>query len=236
MSITDEQIAAYADGELYGAELAMVEAAIAADPAVARKIEAHRALKSKLGGHFAPILDQPVPDHLAAMLAPKSDRAESAEVVSFATERRKRGLAPALRRWAPFAGPALAASLVLAVIQPWNTASPPGGYADGQLAAALNNQLVATQQASGETRILVSFANADGEFCRAYRTGEVGGIACRDETGWDIDREFALDGAQTTQFRQAGSEADVLRAVQDMADGDALNAEEEAAAKDRDWR
>lgn len=233
MTVTSEQIAAYADGEIEGVELAQVESAIAADPALARKVELHRALKSKLGAHFAPILEQPVPDHLSEMLSPEGG---SAEVISFASSRQKRGLPPAVRRWAPIAGPALAASLVLAILQPWSTASVPSGYADEQLATALESQLIATQDPASETRILVSFANDDGELCRAYRSGEIGGIACRDETGWDIDREFALDGAQTTEFRQAGSEADVFAAVQDMAAGAALDADAEAAAKVRGWR
>lgn len=237
MSVTDEQIAAYADGELAGTELAAIEAAIASDPALAAQVEAHRKLKATLGAHFAPVLDQNVPDHLAALLQAKSEEAQaSAEVVSFAGERSKRGLAPMVRRWGAIAGPALAASLVLVMWQPWQGADLPEGYADTQLAAALDDQLVATQGAGADTRILVSFANAGGELCRAYRSGESGGIACRDTTGWDIEREFALGGAQTTDFRQAGSEADVMAAAQAMAAGEALDAEAEAEARARGWR
>lgn len=239
MNVTEEQIAAFADGELAGDELARVEVAIAADPALAAKVKAHRELKATLGAYFAPVLDQPVPDHLAVMLKPSKKAEpseESAEVVSFAAERQKRGLAPVVRRWAPIAGPALAASLVLAIIQPWNTGTVPAGYADGELAAALDDQLVATQMASADTRILISFESEGGELCRAYRSGDIGGIACRDATGWDIESEFALDGAQITEFRQAGSEADVMAAAQSMAAGEALDAEAEAAAKAKGWR
>ena len=81
-----------------------------------------------------------------------------------------------------------------------------------------------------------SFEGEGGELCRAYRSGDTGGIACRDATGWDIQREFALDGAQTTEFRQAGSEGDVMAAAQAMAAGDALDAEAEAEAKANGWR
>ena len=106
MSVTREQIAAYADGELTGAELAEVEAALAADPALAEQVERHRELKKRLGAHFAPFAEQPVPERLTTLL---QTGAESAGVVSFAAERRRRGLAPMVRRWAPIAGPALAA-------------------------------------------------------------------------------------------------------------------------------
>lgn len=233
MSVTPEQIAAYADGELAGDALAEVETAIAADPALAAKVEAHRALKAKLDVHFAPVLEQSVPDHLTAMLQPK---AETAEVVSFAKEREKRGLGPTVRRWVPYAGPALAASLVLAVWAPWQANELPQGYADTQLAAVLDDQLVATQGAGAETRVLVSFENEGGEYCRAYRSEDIGGIACRDDTGWQVEQQFALDGSQVTEFRQAGSEADLFAAAQAMAAGDVLDAEGEAAAKERGWR
>lgn len=245
MTVTDEQIAAFADGELSGDALREVEAAIAADPALDRKVQAHRALKSQLSAHFAPILDHPVPDHLSAMLRHSDDLAgeergedgpESGEVVSFAAERQKRGLAPMVRRWAPVAGPALAASLVLVLWQPWQGNDLPDGYAGTQLAAALDDQLVATQAAGSETRMLVSFENDSGEYCRAYRSGEEGGIACRDDTGWQVEQQFALGAAQSTEFQQAGSEADLLIAAQEMANGEALDADAETEAKERGWR
>ncbi|WOE74688.1 anti-sigma factor [Alterisphingorhabdus coralli] len=244
MSITEEQLAAYADGELTGEEKSLVETAIADDPALARKVETHRALKEKLGAHFAPILDQPVPDRLTDLLATNdkgaadeegADEEDGAEVISLASERQKRSLPPAMRRWFPVAGPALAASLVLAVWQPWQSATP-DGYAEAQLASALDDQLVATQATDAETRILLSFENASGELCRAYRGSDAGGIACRDDTGWEIKQRFELSNGQNTEFRQAGSESDLLAAAQEMTAGDALDAEAEAEAREKGWR
>ena len=241
MSLTKEQIAAYADGELSGDELAAVEAAIADDERLTEEIAAHRALKAQLGGHFAPVLDQPVPDHLAAMLkvAGTDDEAPSKaedNVVSFGVERQKRGLAPTIRRWAPIAGPALAAALVAAIFLPnIGDGTAPEGYANEQLANALENQLVAEQSGQATTRILLSFENQTGQLCRTYRSAQAGGIACRDVTGWKIETELGLEGAQSTEYRQAGSEADLMQAAQDMAVGAALNTEEEAAAKERGW-
>lgn len=237
MSVTQEMLAAYADGELDAAEAVRVEAAMAADPALARKVEAHRALKARLAAHYAPVAEQPVPSHLAALLTGGSDTAlaEEPQVVSLAAERRKRGLAPAIRRWAPFAGPALAASLILALWQPWQSAAP-DGYAGGELAAVLDTQLAATQAADAPTRILLSFEREGGDLCRAYRSGETGGIACRDDAGWKIERQFALGDAPATEFRQAGSEANLLAAAQDMAAGGALDAAGEEAARRRGWQ
>jgi hypothetical protein len=232
MNISEELIAAFADGQLDAADRARVEAAIAADPALAEKVAAHRALRQLLAAHYAPLTEAVVPAHLTQLLSPK---AESAEVVSFAAERQQRGLAPVVRRWAPIAGPALAASLVLALWQPWQGGAPEG-YAGEQLAAVLETQLVATQRGNTDTRILLSFEREDGGLCRAWRDGDSGGIACRDTEGWKIEQQFALSGAQSSEFRQAGSETDLLAAAQEMAAGAALDAEEEQAARDRNWQ
>ncbi|WP_296721625.1 hypothetical protein [Erythrobacter sp.] len=236
MNITDETLAAYADGELDGAEKERVAAAVAADPALAAKIEAHHALKARLAAHYAPLAKEAVPPHLAALLSGAQDKDEqnSGEVISFAAERQKRGLVPVLRRWGPIAGPALAASLVLAVLQPWQ--GNPEGYADPALATALDTLLAANQPADAETRILLSFERDSGGLCRAWRGETEGGIACRDDTGWKIEQQFALGGAQSSEFRQAGSEADLLAAAQDMAAGGALDAAEEQVARNRDWQ
>lgn len=237
MSITEDTLAAYADGELEGAEAARVAEAVAAVPALAAKVEAHRALKARLAAHYAPIAEQTVPAHFAALLSGGQDKNEAGggEIISFAAERQKRGLVPMLRRWGPIAGPALAASLVLAVLQPWNGVSPVG-YAEPALAAALDSQLVATQPADAKTRILLSFERDGGGLCRAWRGGTEGGIACRDDIGWKIEQQFALGESAGAEFRQAGSEADLLAAAQDMAAGGALDADAEKAAKDRGWK
>ncbi len=237
MNITDETLAAYADGELERVEAAQVAAAVAADPALTAKIEAHRTLKARLAAHYAPLAEQAVPPDLAALLSGAQDKDEhnSGEVISFAAARQKRGLVSVLRRWGPIAGPALAASLVLAVLQPWNGARP-AGYAGPALAAALDSQLVATQPADAKTRILLSFERAGGGLCRAWRGGTEGGIACRDDTGWKIEQQFALGESAGGEFRQAGSETDLLAAAQDLAAGGALDADAEKAAKDRGWK
>jgi hypothetical protein len=66
MTIPDETLMAYADGELEPAQCAEVEAAMAADPAVAARVEQHRALRRKLNAAFDPILLETVPNALVA--------------------------------------------------------------------------------------------------------------------------------------------------------------------------
>lgn len=224
---TPEQIAAFADGQLEGAELERIAAAVAADPALEKQVAAHRALAQRLGAHFAPVAAEPVPDHLAALLKAPQDN-----VASLADARARRKGPP---RWAWLAGPALAASLVLAL-----TLRPAGdaGYADAQLASALDSQLVAGQQADAPVRVLLSFRDSGGAYCRAYERAASAAIACRDAQGWQLRNHSAASsgGAPAGEYRQAGSAGDVLAAAQAMAAGPALSAEEELAARRNGWR
>lgn len=236
MNISPEMIAAFADGELEGADKEKVEAAIAADPTLASELERHRRLKTVLAARYAPIVADEVPAHLVALLQTSEPHPEKvSKVVSLAASRSKRGLPPMIRRWVPIAGPAIAASLVLALWQPWQP-SLPDGYAGEELASMLDNRLVANQSADAEPRVLLSFEAEGGKFCRAWRGATDGGIACRDESGWKIEQSIAVSGTPSTEYRQAGSEVDILAAAQEMAVGDALDAQGEKRASASGWR
>lgn len=231
MTITPEDLAAFADGELDSEREAKIAKAIAADPELARQVQQHRDLKAVLAGHYAPIVDETVPDRLASMLASP----EPAEVVDFIAARDRRAQKRRIPRWGWIAGPAIAASLALAVILPQG--GQPEGYADTQLASTLDNQLVAEQDRGADTRILLSFRNDSGEFCRAFSSNDGGGIACRDSDGWKLEASGAGSEGGGTDYRMAaGSDADILALAQEMAAGPALNAADEAAARESGWR
>jgi hypothetical protein len=152
MSITEQELAAYADGELSGDDAARVEQAVAADPSLAAKVDRHRALRVTLSAHFAPVADQPLPDRLTALLQ------QDDKVVQLAPLRDARRTGARLPRWSWIAAPALAASLALALFLPRGDGTT--AYADPQLAATLDGQLVAQQASNAETRILLSFARS----------------------------------------------------------------------------
>jgi anti-sigma factor RsiW len=143
MSVTDEDLMAFADGELSGADAERVSAAVAADPALSARIEAERRLRTMLGDHLAPVAAEAVPESLTLMIAaaaaeeteqdmtdaPAGDpplREEPARVLDFATARAKRqadaraaktargALSGGAPRWGT--GAAIAASLVLGLV------------------------------------------------------------------------------------------------------------------------
>jgi hypothetical protein len=226
MSVTPEDLMLFADGELDEASAERVGREVAADPALAAQVAAHRALRAQLGAHFAPVLEEPVPESLADPLN------EARRVVDFAAERERRAARNRLV-WR-FAGPALAASLLVMLLVP-RLSGPPAGYARGELASALDTRL--SGAGMGDTRLLLSFRNAQGNACRAYGTASGDGIACHDDKGWKIIQRSGADEVQTTQYQQAGStDAAVMAAVQDMAVGAALSPDQEAAARKDGWK
>jgi hypothetical protein len=227
MTVTPEELAAFADGELDEPRRSQIEAEVAQDEALAAEVERHRALKVQLGAHFAPILGQPVPERLTAPLG----GAES-KVADLTTARQQRQASRSFPRWGWIAGPALAASLALAVFLP---GGPPEGYAGTELAAVLDERLVVEQAPGEDLRVLLSFRDEAGAYCRAFAGTEQSGIACRDEDGWRLRFEGGGSAAQESDYRMAAS-AEVLERAQEMAAGPALDPAAEAEAKARGWR
>ena len=110
-------------------------------------------------------------------------------------------------------------------------------YAAGEVTAALDGQLVEVQQPDAPVRILLSFRNGEGEFCRGFSDASHSGIACRDGRGWRLDKTMDGGAAGTGDYRQAGSaDAEVLSAIQDLARGRALDAAGERDAMRAGWR
>lgn len=255
MSVTDEELMAFADGELSGADAARIEAAIAADPALAKRVEAERKLRATLRGHLDPVMEYPVPEAWKAMIAAaaKEDAANDHKVISLAAARAEKAekaarearakahARPLLQRWGT--GFTIAASLVLGLfIGTQVTSNGPvtqrGGtlMASGLLAERLDTQLASAQD-GGAVRILTSFQRKDGNYCRVFASTGTSGIACKDNEGWVLERTISGGTAQGGEYRQASSaESDLMTVAQDMTQGEPLDAEQENAAKAKGWR
>lgn len=263
MSVTPEELMALADGELSGEEAARIEAEVAADPALARRLAAERALRGNLRAHLDPVAKEAVPDNLTALIAraaaedseqAMSDegRAAPGEVVDLAAARARREEAAKARKRAAtkprvpiFADRrmafGLAASLVLGLMLGTQlhsegpiTRTGAGLVASGSLARNLDRQLAS---AEGDLRILASFQRADGDYCRVFSDAATSGIACRQDGNWLLERTVNAGAGQGGAYRQAGSaQADLMAAAQDMMRGDPLDEAQEKAAVAKGWR
>lgn len=230
MTVTREELTAFADGELDEPRRSQVAAEVARDEALAAEVERHRALKAQLGAHFGPVLDQPVPARLTALLGGDENK-----VTDFTAARQKREARLRIPRWGWIAGPALAASLAMAVILP--RGGTPEGYVGTQLAAVLDQRLVIDQAPGEDLRVLLSFRDEAGAYCRAFAGADQSGIACRDETGWKLQFEGQGAEGQGRDYRMAGADAsEVMARAQEMAAGPALDAPEEVRARASGWR
>ena len=229
MTITSEQLAAYADGELDDLTAARVRRAVDADPALASELARQAALRNLLAARFDPVLAQPVPERLIAPIE------AAAKVVSLSDVRAARQSVWQRPQFRFAAGSAIAATLVIAVLV-GRPVSAPAGYADGQLAAALDG-VSSGQTGLDGTKLLLSFRTNNGTACRGFAGKSTSGIACHDARGWKLEAAGAAGPQQTAQYQQAGSaDAAIMAAAQDMAAGPALDAAAEQAARATGWK
>jgi hypothetical protein len=244
MTFSEETLMAYADNELDAKTRSAVEAAMATDPEIARRVARHKALRGRLRTAFDKVLDEPPPQRLidAARGVPAVRR--EGNVIPL---RRKAPPRRALPQWM-----SLAASLVLGVLigqALLRVTGAPGPItardgkllANGVLAQALSEQLVSTQKEDQPVRIGVSFKSKDGDYCRSFSLREsttIAGIACRQNDAWQV-QTLAQAEAPTAAgtYRQASSEVprSVTQAVEDMIAGDPLDARGETLAREKNW-
>ncbi len=245
MAVTEESLMAFADGELSPTEAAAVESAIAADPDLAQKVEAHRGMRAAVSGAYGGVLDEPMPERLLAAV-----RGSDASVIDLAAERGARERSRSGWSWRNAA--AMAACVVLglaagvelrpppSLIQP----SPIGLVARGALADALEDQLASQGPRAGEpVRVAVSFHDARGDYCRTFQTtggGSMAGVACKDAKAWRVLLAVSAQAAAEPAggYREASSK--MPAAIADEVDrtiaGAPLDARAEALARSRHWR
>ncbi len=230
MRFDPDTVAAYVDGELDDVTARRIEREAQADAALAAEIARHRALRSQLSAHFAPITEEPVPQRLRALLA-----TNQTVDTSLAARRDARR-----RRFGAIHWGAMAASLALGIAvgtQPWapaqSVATSNGTLvASGPLAEALDTQLASNQAASAAVRIGLSFKSKDGRYCRTFESAAVDGIGCRDAGRWQLER--TMRGRAGPDYRQASS-GELAAAAAAIMMGDPFDAEAERAARDGGW-
>jgi len=249
MTITPEQVAAYVDGECDAEEARRIGQAAQSDTALAERIARERALRERLRGHFAPTTEKPLPAAWESMIrnAAGVDPDGGAKVIDLSAARaRQRNAAQPRQRnrgWMPWAGGAVAASLVLGLMvglhlreQAPFAARNGALIAQGPLARALDTQL-ASAQSDMPVRMLLTFRSTDGAICRAFAGPEASGIACHAGDTWQLRHILPGTSGATTEFRQAGSRLGELSTLaQGMADGSAFDMQQERTARQHGWR
>lgn len=189
--------------------------------------------RRRLSAAFDDVLNEPIPDRFKALLA---EPAPAPQVVDLGAVRAQR---KAMSNWAAWGG--MAATLMLGTLIGTRLDAPGGGsserlLASGAIAKALDTQLASAP--AGAVAVQISFKAKDGRFCRSFSTTASAGLACREPDGAWALQQVATVNALNGDMRQASSSLppSVLAAVDAAMAGDALNAEQEKAARDAGWR
>src|SRR5882724_6877789 len=182
MTISDETLMAFSDGELSGEERAAVERAIQENPELEKRVARHRALRDRIKLAYSADLSEAVPDRLLA--AARDESRTAGDESSY-----KPG-------WRSLGGIAAGILLGLGVgYGLWQQGGPIGRSAEGVLIAtgslksALTAQLAAEQAPAARVRIGISFRDKSGEYCRSFALSGAAnpvGIACHHGVDWQI--------------------------------------------------
>ena len=250
--IDDDILQADVDGELDAASAARIDAALAHDAALARRVQQARDVRAQLRAAFDPVLDEPVPARLSALLQPQSAQAATPAAPrvlpvdggGIGTTRRRM-----TRRWF-VPGAALAASVALLAVALWWW--QPGGdlvrmqggqsFAAGALTRALDETLASEPKANAPVAIGLSFRSSDGRICRTFvlRSPPArAGLACHESAGWALPVLSAATPPEGSgELRQAASALPpaVQAAVDARLRGNVFDAQQERAARDAGWR
>lgn len=249
LGVTDETLMAWVDGELPPAEAARVAEAVAQDDALAARAARLRALNAQLRQAFATELSEPVPDTLATVARGEhlAAPAEGARVVPLAGRRATRPRP--VWQWAAWGGLAATVAMAAVLLSQWPSDAPDStvqAQADGHLVARGALAQALEQGLSGDvrpdgTRLLVSFRDRSGAFCRSFAAPAGRGLACRSEGQWQMvvltapAAPAASLPADRLRLASADLPAAVLEAIDQRIAGLALDATQERAARDAAW-
>ncbi|CAN7413137.1 hypothetical protein [Brevundimonas sp. LjRoot202] len=237
----DEILMRRVDGELTPEAGAAIDAAAAADPALARRLEQLRGLRTLTREAF-PAAPDPRDAGLARLIAGGAVRPEpwTAPLAG----RLRDAFAP--RHAAIWGGAAACFVLGLAVGWSGQDRTPDGfavaaggAIADAGLVRVLDRGLAADAADAEGRAVGLTFRDAGGRWCRTFQAAEAGvaGLACREGAGWGM-QVLAPFEPSGSEVRTAGADTPdaVLSAVDALIAGETLDAAAEARARDAGWR
>jgi hypothetical protein len=250
MSISDEQLHAYVDGELSDAQRALVEQAIAQDADIARRIAAQQALRQRLRGAFDAVLQEPVPDRLTGLVKEAKIAAPVTDL-STARDKAKRRAGSVLSSksgWFAIAASLLVGTIAGLLAARWNADADLTTFRDGKLmargalASALNEQLASAIAPNSSVRVGLSFKSRSGRYCRTFEFAApegTAGLACYDQQHWRVLTlvETPANAAADPTYRMAASNLPplLLQAVSENISGEPLDAPAELRARSAGW-
>ncbi|HEV7613316.1 MAG TPA: hypothetical protein VGO37_15660 [Steroidobacteraceae bacterium] len=263
MTISDETIMAYSDGELDGAEREAVERAIRENPELEKRLALHRALREQITLAYSAELSEPVPERLLAAARRAATSPPAGKVVNFdgAQAAKARRAARDDSRaandessykpgWQSLGGIAAGILLGLGVgyglwqqgAGPIATDASGALIATGRLRSALTAQLAADQAPTSSVHIGISFRDKTGGFCRSFALSGAAapaGVACHHGAEWQIQSLMkGPSGENSGEYRTAGTGMPplLLKSIEAEISGEPLDQAAEAVARRQGWQ
>ena len=244
MTIDDDTLMAYVDGELEPEQWLALEQALGQDPALAGRVAALRALNTRLSAAMAGELAKPVPERL--LNAVRTAPAGAARLVDLGARHITRSTGPWPRWGAIAASVALGALAGIVGLRVSNDSVLELVHgrlaARGELARALERQPSGMATAGARVQVNLSFKDSNGHYCRIFGmrgSDAFGGLACRDGSGWAVDTLAPLPATTVrgSELRAAASEIPqrILQSLDTRIAGEALDRNSEQAALANGW-
>ncbi|UXT51140.1 hypothetical protein FY136_17680 [Agrobacterium tumefaciens] len=235
----DETLMAFADGELDEATSLRLEKALESDEALAERLAVFLDTRTALAATMKPLIDEPVPDALAASVRRMVEKAEvdasrteDDNVIAF-HKREKPEIPRRGQRWLmPVAASILAVITGIGGFMAGRGSIESGLSLEHTLSAALDRQPSGSDTALGQSealRIVSSFVDGRGELCREYelkrQQDSTTAIACRSGNMW-ITR-LALSSPRADGYVPASSQEMIDAYLTSIEAGGPLSAAEE---------
>lgn len=244
MTISDETLNAFIDGELSALEMSIVRDAITKDEAVAERTDELAALNSQLHASASSIDAIPLSASLEALrnkLAAGADTEQvskqSDNVVTFPWWRKAQAVITMPT--------AIAASVaaIFGFFMNFDNTAQPGALPDW---TAINDAL--SQQRSGEVittksgatfEARLTFLNHQGEYCRQFyvkpmNASALQSIACR--VGGDWNLRAAMPTGDQASYQTASSNRALDDVLDTMIKGDLVSPEQEQSVIENRWK
>lgn len=240
MTISDEKLNAFIDGELSALEMSIVRDAIAKDDHIADRAEALAALNSQITASLSTIDAIPLSAGLSQVKSQLEAgvHTEAADnVVSLPWWRKTQ---------AAMTMPTAIAASVAAIFGFFlNSEMNTGAAAMSDWSAisqALSHQpsgeMITTSSGSSfEARL--TFLNQEDEYCRQFyiktnNTPALQSIACRSDNGWQL--RAAMPTVEQGSYQTASNDRVLDEVIDAMIKGDIVNPDEESKAIGRRWK
>lgn len=242
MTLNDELIGAYLDGELPAEKRAEVERALTTNNGAAARLERLRGTDELLR---SALRDRPEQSSTDALLrkALVGEQAENDPIARLLLGDAAPAPAPRMELWVRRAA-AIAAACLIGVLA--GRVGAPGGYVsdDMRLGSEVSRILDSAPSgefspvARGEMGVALSFRADDGSLCRQFRTqsgqSASDAIACRDGEVWRLVAQ--APAPEQSGFHAASAAADPIAAAADSMGAAVLTNREERALIQANWR